>query len=89
LIAIFNKSDKNINIPIAPIPNFDDNDLKMLHDDNKRLNELEKQVKEINIKINVEIADTFKKIFALLDKKANLDDVYNLKEELMSKICNY
>ena len=63
---------------------MDDNDLKMLRDDNKRLNDLEKVVKDINIKVTIDIADQIKKIYAILDKKANLDDLYNLKDELIS-----
>lgn len=58
----------------------------MLREDNKRIDELEKQIKDINMKIKIEFPEHFKKIFALLDIKANLDDLENSKFEITSLI---
>ena len=65
-------------------PLFNDQDLKMLKDDNKRINDLEKLLKDLSLKI--ENNDQIKKIFSLLDKKANLDDLKDAKSELTSII---
>ena len=65
-------------------PLFNDQDLKMLKDDNKRINDLEKLLKDLSLKI--ENNDQIKKIFSLLDKKANFDDLKDAKSELTSII---
>ena len=57
----------------------------MLHDHNRRIGELEKNVKDVNLRISIEIMDKINKLFALLEKKANLDDLHNIRDELTSK----
>jgi hypothetical protein len=63
---------------------LDNTDLEMLREDNKRINELEKQMKEVFIKVNIEFPDLFKKIFSILDLKANLDDLEQSKAKIIS-----
>jgi hypothetical protein len=63
---------------------LDNTDLEMLREDNKRINELEKQMKEVLIKVNIEFPDLFKKIFSILDLKANLDDLEQSKSKIIS-----
>lgn len=68
----------------TPLSSLDDNDLKMLRDDNKRINELEKLLKDLTVKVNIDLIDQIKMIFGMLDKKASLDDLYEAKSEITS-----
>ena len=68
----------------TPLSSLDDNDLKMLRDDNKRIIELEKLLKDLTVKVNIDLIDQIKMIFGMLDKKASLDDLYEAKSEITS-----
>jgi len=81
---INNKGNPDSSVPISQFSGLDNADLEMLRDDNKRINELEKQMKEVLIKVNFEFPDTFKKIFLMLDLKANLEDLEQSKQKIIS-----
>lgn len=82
IILLINNRDNSV--PITNLNNLDINNSEIMKEDNKRINDLEKQVKEIIIKVNNEFPDLFKKIFSILDLKANLEDLEQTKQKIIS-----
>lgn len=55
----------------------------MLREDNRRINELEKQLKDFTNKVNIDhLNDQILKIFAILDKKSDKEEVDELRDEI-------